>query len=87
MFFPESRLYTSIPSSEPSVRRASTDYLDEIFTITSIGFGAAWGGMLVFDSLVFCMTLYKSVISSRRPNGENILRILMRDGELQVSIL
>lgn len=53
----------------------------------SIRFGAAWGGMLVFDSLVFCMTLYKSVISSRRPNGENILRILMRDGAIYFGVI
>jgi hypothetical protein len=45
------------------------------------GLGACWAGMLLFDSLVFCMTLYKSVVLPR-PNGVNILDILFRDGEL-----
>jgi hypothetical protein len=45
------------------------------------GLAACWAGMFFFDSLVFCMTLYKSVILPR-PNGVNILDILFRDGEL-----
>jgi hypothetical protein len=52
-----------------------------ILTFVRTGFGAAWAGMLVFDSLVFCMTLYKSIVLPR-PNGVNILDILLRDGEL-----
>ena len=50
-------------------------------TLTDTGFAAAWAGMLVFDSLVFFMTLYKSMVLPR-PNGVNISDILMRDGEL-----
>ena len=46
---------------------------------------AAWAGMLVFDLLVFCMTVYKSTVSSR-PNGVNILDILLRDGEFYLSV-
>ena len=46
-----------------------------------LGIGACWAGMLLFDSLVFCMTLYKAVVLPR-PNGVNILDILFRDGEL-----
>ena len=42
--------------------------------------GAAWAGLLVFDTLVFCMTLYKALILPR-PDGVNILDILLRDGE------
>ncbi|KIM38074.1 hypothetical protein M413DRAFT_13036 [Hebeloma cylindrosporum] len=41
-------------------------------------FGIAWGGMVVFDSIVFGMTLYKSAFSF--PNRVNILDILLRDG-------
>ena len=40
-----------------------------ILTLPRTGFGAAWAGMLVFDSLVFCMTLYKSIVLPR-PNWE-----------------
>ena len=42
--------------------------------------GAAWAGLLVFDTLVFCMALYKALILPR-PDGVNILDILLRDGE------
>ena len=52
-----------------------------LLTLTHTGFGAAWAGMLVFDSLVFCMTLYKAIVLPR-PIGVNILDILFRDGEL-----
>jgi hypothetical protein len=44
------------------------------------GLGVAWVEMLVFDSLVFCMTLYKSVVLPR-PNRVNMMDILFRDGE------
>jgi hypothetical protein len=43
------------------------------------GLGAAWAGMLAFDSLVFGMTLYKSVTLARTP-GVDLLTILLRDG-------
>jgi len=46
--------------------------------------GAAWAGLFVFDSLVICMTLYKSTILPR-PNGVNIMDILLRDGELYLA--
>ncbi|KIM38067.1 hypothetical protein M413DRAFT_30471 [Hebeloma cylindrosporum] len=47
----------------------------------AIRLGAAWAGMLIFDSLVFCMTLYKSIVLPR-PTGVNILHILFRDGAI-----
>ena len=49
-------------------------------TLTHTGFGIAWSGQLVFDLLVFGMTLYKSIVPPR-PNRVNILDILLRDGE------
>ena len=69
--------------SEPFVSCA-TKGRQNILTLTHTGFGAAWAGMLVFDSLVFCMTLYKSIVLPR-PNGVNILDILLRDGVLYLS--
>ena len=53
----------------------------DILTSTHTGCGVAWAGMLVFDSLVFSMTVYKSIVLPR-PNRLNILDILLRDGEL-----
>ena len=55
--------------------------LRDVLTLTNTGFGAGWAGMLIFDSLVFCMTLYKAIVLPR-PIGVNILDILFRDGEL-----
>ena len=58
-----------------------------ILTIYSLhaGFGVAWAGVLVFDSLVFGMTLYKFIILPR-PNRVNIMDILFRDGELYLAL-
>lgn len=39
----------------------------------------AWGGMLVFDILVFSMTLYKS-LTLPRLKGVSLLSVLFRDG-------
>jgi len=57
-----------------------------MLTLTDTGFAAAWAGMLLFDLLVFCMTLYKSIVLPH-PNGVNIPDILMRDGELPTHTL
>ncbi|KAF9479468.1 hypothetical protein BDN70DRAFT_983710 [Pholiota conissans] len=40
---------------------------------------ATWGGLLVFDTLVFWMTLKKSLTAVRDP-GVNLLTVLLRDG-------
>jgi hypothetical protein len=45
------------------------------------GLAAAWGGMLVFDTLVFSMTAYKSLLL-RQTSGMNLLTLMLRDGEL-----
>ncbi|KAF8996247.1 hypothetical protein BDQ17DRAFT_1249994, partial [Cyathus striatus] len=45
--------------------------------------GAAWSGMLIFDVLVFSMTLYKS-LTLPGVRGINLLMILIRDGEVMV---
>lgn len=52
----------------------------------AVRFGTAWAGMLVFDSLVFCMTLYQAIILPR-PNGVNILDILLRDGAIYFAVM
>ena len=73
----------------PIYRQSSTYVFLEIFgiftalTIASsanfLGLGAAWGGMLIFDALVFGMTLYKS-LTLPRLRGVNLLSVLFRDG-------
>jgi len=52
----------------------------------AIRLGAAWVGMFAFDSLVFCMTLYKSIVLPR-PIGVNILDILFRDGAIYFGVI
>jgi len=73
----------------PIYRQSSTCVFLEIsgiftaLTIASsanfLGLGAAWGGMLIFDALVFGMTLYKS-LTLPRLRGVNLLSVLFRDG-------
>lgn len=45
------------------------------------GLGAAWGGLLVFDTLVFVMTVYKSMLL-RQASVMDLLTLMLRDGEL-----
>ena len=62
-----------------------TAFHDEIhWTLAYLGLGAAWTATLIFDSLVFSMTLYKAIVLPR-PNGVNIMDILLRDGELYIT--
>ena len=56
----------------------------DIPTLTYTGLGVAWSGLLIFDSAVFGMMLYKSIILSC-PNGVNILDILLHDGGFYLS--
>jgi len=60
---------------------AEDSLLGGILILTHTGLGAAWAGMFIFDSLVFCMTLHKAIVLPR-PYGMNILDVLFRDGEL-----
>jgi len=76
--------YSSFPS-ELSVRASrGLLILTEYLYLTHTGVGITWAAMVGFDSLVFGMTLYKSIIPPR-PNRGNILDILLRDGEFYLS--
>ncbi|KAF8067939.1 hypothetical protein FPV67DRAFT_1165893 [Lyophyllum atratum] len=48
--------------------------------------GAAWGGMLVFDTLVFAGTVYKS-FTLRRIHGVGLLSLLLRDGSIYFGVI
>ncbi|KIK02727.1 hypothetical protein K443DRAFT_96358, partial [Laccaria amethystina LaAM-08-1] len=47
-----------------------------------IHFGAAWGGMLIFDTVVFGMTVLKSL--TLRLKGQDLISVLLRDGTLTI---
>ncbi|KAF9458370.1 hypothetical protein BDZ94DRAFT_106179 [Collybia nuda] len=47
---------------------------------------AAWGGMLVFDTLVFSMTVYKSLLL-RQTSGMNLLTLMLRDGSIYFGVM
>lgn len=49
----------------------------------SLGFGGAWGGMLVFDALVFILTVYKT-FTIRWTSRLNLLTLILRDGESHI---
>lgn len=46
-----------------------------------LGLGLGWGGILVLDSLVFALTVYKTW-SLRKRSGVSLIHLLLRDGKL-----
>ncbi|KAJ7886802.1 hypothetical protein B0H14DRAFT_2696799 [Mycena olivaceomarginata] len=51
----------------------------------SIGLASAWGGMGLFDSTIFILTLYKAL--SRRTPGLDLVTVLLRDGTNLIILL
>ncbi|KAJ7362338.1 hypothetical protein DFH08DRAFT_840743 [Mycena albidolilacea] len=51
----------------------------------SIGLASAWGGMGLFDSTIFILTLYKAL--SRRTPGLDLVTVLLRDGSIYFGII
>ncbi|KAJ7488258.1 hypothetical protein FB451DRAFT_1226818, partial [Mycena latifolia] len=51
-----------------------------------ISLASAWAGVAVFDCMIFLLTLYK-VFSRRRPNGTNLLTVLLRDGSMYFGVM
>jgi len=47
---------------------------------------AAWSCMLVFDMLVFILTVYKSLLL-RRASGMNLLILMLRDGSMYFCVM
>jgi hypothetical protein len=48
-------------------------------------FGLVWGGITVFDSAIFALTVYKTVTLWRQ-GGRGLVHVVMRDGEFFFSI-
>ena len=47
-----------------------------------IGYAAAWGGLLVFDFVIFTLTLYKSLLLRARCGSIlQLLALMLRDGK------
>ena len=46
----------------------------------TIGYAGAWSGMLVFDTLVFGLTVFRSM-ALHKITGSNLLTLMLRDGE------
>ena len=46
---------------------------------------AAWGGMLIFDTVVFGMTLLKSL--TLRSKKQDLISVLLRDGTLTIDLI
>ena len=51
---------------------------------TLIEIAAAWGGQLLFDLVVFILTLWRTVVICKLGHG-NLLDIFLRDGKLFIS--
>ncbi|KIY65996.1 hypothetical protein CYLTODRAFT_399460 [Cylindrobasidium torrendii FP15055 ss-10] len=48
--------------------------------------GAAWSSMLVFDGVIFYLTVHKA-IELNKQRGVNLLRILLRDGAVYFAVM
>ncbi|KAJ6565544.1 hypothetical protein DFH09DRAFT_1363756 [Mycena vulgaris] len=51
-----------------------------------LGLAVAWGGVAVFDCMIFFLTVYK-VFIRRRPNGSELLTVLLRDGAVYFGVM
>lgn len=51
----------------------------------AIRIGAAWGGMLIFDTVVFGMTVLKSL--TLRAKEQALISVLLRDGAIYFSVM
>ena len=47
---------------------------------TETDFGLVWGGVVIFDSTIFALTVYKS-LSLWRQGSRGLVHIVMRDGK------
>lgn len=47
----------------------------------AIGLAGAWGGLLIFDSVIFTLTLYRA-IGIWRLGTSRLFHVLIRDGTL-----
>ncbi|KAK0219841.1 hypothetical protein IW262DRAFT_1460958 [Armillaria fumosa] len=54
--------------------------------LTSTGLGIAWCGMLVFDIMVFTLTLHKA-LQLQRVGGVSLLTLLLRDGSVYFGVI
>ncbi|KAI6041950.1 hypothetical protein EDC04DRAFT_1108852 [Pisolithus marmoratus] len=75
----------SIPSSSPPAmtQEPRIGCPDQGFATSdqALYFSVVWGGQLLFDVVVFGLTLWRSVYA-RNPGGRNISDALLRDGSL-----
>ena len=55
-----------------------------IIYYTLIGIAAAWAGQLLFDLVVFILTLWRTLVVYKLGHG-NIVDIFLRDGEHSIS--
>ncbi|KAJ7713306.1 hypothetical protein B0H14DRAFT_3016718 [Mycena olivaceomarginata] len=51
-----------------------------------VSLATAWAGVAVFDCMIFLLTLYK-VFTRRRPNGGDLLTVLLRDGSVYFGVM
>ena len=48
------------------------------------GYAIAWSGSLVFDALIFGLTVYQALVQHQR-TGSSLLGLMLRDGDSQQS--
>lgn len=72
-----------VPTQEPLIGCAGKGYLS---SEEASYLSAAWGGQLLFDVVIFGLTLWRSMFA-RMPGKRNISDILLRDGILYFAVM
>ena len=52
----------------------------------SVGLVWAWTGVLAFDTMIFCLTVYKVMMYRSAAHGP-LLEVLLRDGEVFILLV
>ncbi|KAF8240708.1 hypothetical protein L208DRAFT_513619 [Tricholoma matsutake] len=71
---------------EPNSNWTGVGCVPSLNKAPAIRYAAAWSGALVFDIVIFTMTIYKSVRRSRVGN-RSLTHILLRDGAIYFGIM
>jgi len=53
----------------------------------ALRYAAAWGGLLAFDTLVFGLTIYKTLVQHRRAVGSSLFTLILRDGAIYFGVM
>ncbi|KAI6112109.1 hypothetical protein EDD16DRAFT_1179014 [Pisolithus croceorrhizus] len=80
---PSVPMAVAVPTQEPQI---GCPGMGAFSSDEAIYLSAAWGGQLLFDVVVFGLTLWRSVYA-RTPGKRNVSDVLLRDGSLYFAVM